>query len=78
MPTFTSREELLDRRHRHADAAVRGGGAERREVGRAVDALAVVEAHVARLERVLRIAGRDRPAGEVARPVAVRARATPG
>jgi hypothetical protein len=36
-----------------------------------MDALPVVEAHPARLERVLRIAGRDGPAGEIPRPCAV-------
>src|SRR4051812_6581044 len=64
--------ELLYVRHRHADAAVGRGRAQRSDVRRAVDAGAVEDAHPARLEWVLRNAPRNHLAGEVAGPGALR------
>src|SRR5690349_13644935 len=55
---------------RHPDAAVRGGGAERPDVDRAVDAGAGVDAHPAGLDRVVG-ARRDHAPREVPGPGAV-------
>src|SRR5919197_2821150 len=60
--------ELLDVGDGHADAAVGCRGAERADVIGAVDALAVVEAHPTRLQRVIGRARRDGAARERARP----------
>src|SRR6266513_1134639 len=65
------REELLDVRNRHPDAAVRGRSTERRDFVRAVNAGAVVEAEPARLDRVLGT-GWDHTSRKVACPGAVR------
>src|SRR5207253_1144209 len=54
----------------HADAAVRGSRADRRVRVGAMDAGPAVEAHPARLDRVVG-PGRDDLAGQVARPVGV-------
>src|SRR6185436_1389330 len=59
--------ELDDVGDVHADAAVRGGRADRAVRGGPVDARAGVDAHPARLDRVVR-ARRDDLAGQVAGP----------
>src|SRR5215207_2361732 len=56
----------------HADATVRGRGAERPDVGGAVDAGAVVDAEPARLQRVLRRSAWDDLPRHVTRPRRVR------
>src|SRR5918996_4165063 len=64
--------ELDHVRDRHPDAAVRGGGAERVGLVRAVDSGAVVDAEPPRLQRVLGHAARHHRARQLAGPVAVR------